>query len=154
MKKRYVATFMILVILVMIMHTGVLAQEKSGSYYLELEEYVETYNSNLGSIPGIVKRLFANENINFYISFDQGEEVIGVATSGSCEILTFQAEELGNPTLLAYIDGAMIDAALAEGTQEKALEAVNSIKLEGVGFMKKMKVAFLNLMLKVVSWFI
>ena len=152
--KKFFAAFSVLLVLAAVLPAAGLAQEDPNGYFEELEGYVDLYNANLESIPGVVKRLFANERINFYISLADGEEIIGVVTSGGCEILEFKEGEVENPTLLAYVDGEKIAEALASPSQEKALEVVNSIRIEGVGFMKKVKVAFLNLVRTVAGWFL
>jgi hypothetical protein len=154
MNKKVMTAALVVFLLIAIFPGASLAQqEASGSYFAELEGYVDLYNSNLASIPGIVKRLFSNERINFHIALSEGEEIIGVSTSETCEILEFVDGALETPTLRVYIEGEIIDDLMANPSQEKALAAINSIKIEGVGFFNKLKVAFVNLIRTVSNWF-
>lgn len=155
MNKKIMTAILMVVLLIAIFPGASLAQqeEAAGSYFAELEGYVDLYNSNLDNIPGIVKRLFSNERINFHIALSEGEEIIGVSTSKTCEIMEFVEGALETPTLRVYIEGEIIDDVRANPTQEKALAAINSVRIEGVGFFNKLKVAFVNLVRTVFSWF-
>jgi hypothetical protein len=143
----------LVVLLLIAIFPGASLAEGDESYFSMLEGYVDLYNSNLDTIPGIVKRLFSNERVNFHIALAEGEEIIGVSTSGTCEITEFVEGALENPTLRVYIEEETIDDLMADPSKEKALAAINSLKIEGVGFFNKLKVAFVNLMRTVSGWF-
>jgi hypothetical protein len=149
MKSKVLRALLAVLLLSALLPAGACAE----TYYEQTVGYVDLYNENLESIPGLVKRLFASERINFHIALAEGEEIIGVATSGSCEILEFQEGGLENPTLLVYIKAETIEGIKADPSQEKVLAALKELRIEGVGLVKKLKVAFLNLVRMVAGWF-
>ena len=141
-RSKILTALLIAAMLVIAMHTVVLAQS---DFYDSLEGYVAAYNENLDKVPGLAKRMFANERINFYIATGNGEEIIGVATDAECAILEFVSGEIENPTIRAYIDGDVIQDLMDDFSISKALSALRGIRLEGVGFAKVIKVFFLNI---------
>ena len=140
--NRKVCSILLIVVLLLGIPWPVMAQ---GEFFNSLEGYVSDYNENLDSVPGLAKRMFANERVNFYIQKDGEEEIIGVATDHECAILEFVSGEIDEPTMRAYIDGHVIYELMDDFSVNRALEALQGIRLEGVGFAKTIKVFFLNI---------
>ena len=156
-KKTLFTTLILALLLFLLIPLTTMAQDqdmKSAVYYDILSEYVGLYNDNLDEIPGVIKRIFAKERIIVYIARDSEDEAIGVATSKDTEIIEFVQGELTEPTMLVYINGDTIDSLIANPSQGAAVEALNELKIEGVGFFKKIKVAFLNILISVSGWFL
>ncbi len=152
LKKRMIAILLMLGIVLTFVSGTVVAA--STEYYDELADYVEDYNDNLDKVPSLAKRMFANERVNFFIKVGDDEEIIGVATDAECAITEFESGGLEDPTIRAYIDGAVIEDLQSDFTLSKALAALKGIRLEGVGFGKVVKVFFLNIFKAVSGLFV
>ena len=142
MKKRLLAMLLMVILILTVVGTTVLAGD---DFYNGLEGFVEGYNDNLDKVPSLAKRMFANERVNFHIQISDGEEIIGVVTDADCAILEFAEGGVENPTIRAYIEGAVIEDLKSDFSVSRALEALKGIRLEGVGFGKIIKVFFLNI---------
>lgn len=155
MQLKRVSLYMLVVACILSLSPAAVWGQPSQTYYQKLEGHVGSYNTSSEKIPGIVKRLFGNEKINFYIGLaDGGEETIGVEISaGGKSIDKFAAEELEKPTMRVYVSGAAIDGVLQNPSMDSALEVIAAMKIEGVGLMKKGKVFLINTVSRVLGWF-
>ncbi len=142
MHRKILSILILVSLLLMVIQVPVSA---AGEYYTSLEGYVSDYNENLDKVPSLAKRMFANERVNFHIKMDDEEEIIGVATDSECAIDEFVDVEIDDPTIRAYIDGAVIDDLKDDFSVSRALEALKGIRLQGVGLGKVIKVFFLNI---------
>ena len=156
MNKNLIKVALTLILLVVsLIPSNIKCQERAENlYYSILEEYVDLHNNNLEAIPGIIKRIFANERVIFNIYNDFGDEVIGVVTSSDLEILKYVNENLEDPTMLIFIEGSLIDSLLANPSAGAVIEALNEIEIEGVGFFNKVKVFFIKILIGISGWFV
>ncbi len=142
MQKKLLSVLLVVLLLIGLIQVPVWA---AGEYFASLEGYVSDYNENLDKVPSLAKRMFANERVNFHIKIGDEEEIIGVATDAECRVDEFVEGEIDDPTIRAYIDGAVIDDLKSDFSVSRALDALKGIRLQGVGFGKVVKVFFLNI---------
>jgi hypothetical protein len=142
LQRKFLSILLVVILLLSAIQFPVFA---AGEYFASLEGYVSEYNENLDKVPSLAKRMFANERVNFHIKIGDEEEIIGVVTDAECAVEEFVDGEIDDPTIRAYIDGAVIDDLKDDFSVSRALEALKGIRLQGVGFGKVVKVFFLNI---------
>jgi cysteine-rich repeat protein len=117
----------------------------------QLEENIDSLNGLMDQAPGMVKSIFGNERMNFYI-LEKPMLTFNVITSDGI-ITEIGGTELENPTMVVLIKkGTLKQIREKKLTPMDALDN-GKIEYKGVGFLKKIKAGILNLGLKIFSLF-
>lgn len=132
----------------------------SADLYEDLEKKVDKYNENVGKVPAIFKKIFANQRVNSYISMNDGSElIIGVVIDNNMNnmrIIEFTKGGIKNPTLIVRTDEKTVnDIMNSDSPGKDAVKALEdgSIKIEAVGFVNKIKFVFVRFSIKLLKLF-
>ena len=129
----------------------------SADLYKDLEKKVDKYNENVGKVPAIFKKIFANQRVNAYISMNDGSElIIGVVIGNNMRITEFTKGGIKNPTLIVRTDEKTVnDIMNSDSPGKDAVKALEDgrIKIEAVGFVNKIKFVFVKFSIKLLKLF-
>lgn len=137
--------------------TGRAIDDNSLYYYISNpEKAADSYNENIGQVPGFVKTMFGNERINAALTLDNGSiESFGIITEKG-KIAHIQKGFIDNPSLFVKTDEAVINGLIKSDNQLAYLRnAINTkaIEYRAVKIKTKVKTAAANFLLKAYSVF-
>ena len=145
MKKKFI--FSLLVILLIV---------SMASFSLaSLEENLEFVKTGVigHELYGPIGTLFGDEEVNIYVTLDNGEElVVGLVTEDEL-IKSIEIGELSDPSLNVYTTEAVINGILVSSNSNNAIKSAfysDEITYEGVGFFNTIKFAILSVFIDMI----
>ncbi len=140
----------LLVVLILVSSPAVFAW--SDADHNLLQQKSDKYNQNVDRVPGILIFLFGNEKINLDLSACQTDCVIGMQTSDG-RIVSLSRSPVPNPTVKARMKESTLRMLL--NSQDGRTDFANALKsgeidFEGVGILKKIQLALVKQILKLV----
>ncbi len=109
------------------------------------------------ALPGPLATLFGNEQINFHIQLENGEEaVIGLVTENKV-VKSVSSSGVAKPTLNVYTSEAVIKEITSSASPPAALLTAlkeEKITYKAVGFFNKIKFAFLSVFSNIAALFV
>jgi len=107
-------------------------------------------------IPGVLGKVFKNENVNFHVAKNDGTTVvIGLVTEDKI-VKSLSVGELEKPSLNVYIDENTLTEMTSSNNPFPVLEKAmddGRVTYKAVGFMNKIKFAFLGAFSSIVKVF-
>jgi hypothetical protein len=105
------------------------------------EQLKQEYNSNLASVPWIIKTIIGSERINFYLTAES-EQIIFGAIMKKARILELKKEKITHPTLNVYVSEETINKIInKELTLQQALDT-KEIRIESQRIRTSIKLWF------------
>jgi hypothetical protein len=137
--------------------TGRVIDDNPLYYYISNpEKAADSYNENIGQVPGFIKTMFGNERINAALTLDNGSiESFGIITEKG-KITHIQEGFIDNPSLFVKTDETVINGLIKSDNQLAYLRnAINTkaIEYRAVKIKTKVKIAAANFLLKAYSIF-
>lgn len=137
--------------------TGRVVDDNSLQYYTSNpQKAADTYNQNIGKVPGFVKTMFGDERINAVLTLDNGTiESFGIITKKG-KIVSIQKGFLDNPSLFVKTDEKVLNKFLESGNQVAYIRnALNTkaIDFQATNIKTRVKITTASLMLRTYSAF-
>jgi hypothetical protein len=114
-----------------------------------LDTLKEVFNTGESELPGLVEKIFGNERVAIYL---EDGYTFGVVLDDG-KIIEFKEGKVSNPGINIYIKNQLfVDSNAGDVDLVRSL-GTKDIRIEGVGFLKKIKVGTIISTLKVLSMF-
>ena len=132
MRRRAMVMLGVWVMCLLVMATPVAAQ---GQYYRTLNPYVSTYNASVQAIPGFLRGMLRDQQVEIIIQQGSGnDEYVGVLTDGQSQITEFLSQAPETPTLRVTVTPGTVERLIEENSGVAVLGAIGSdIRIQGVG---------------------
>lgn len=137
--------------------TGRAIDDNPLDYYISNpEKAADSYNENIGKVPGFIKTMFGNERINAALTLENGSiESFGIITKKG-KVVSIQKGFIDNPSLFVKTDETTINRFLESSNQVAYIR--NALNTKAIDFQAnniktKVKLTAATLLLKTYSKF-
>jgi len=130
---------LLILLILLLLITPALANDLQNILNNNTEQLKQGYNSNLASVPWVIKTLvIGSERVNFYLN-TKSEQIIFGAVMKRARILELKKEKITNPTLNVYVSEETINKIInKELTLQQALDT-KEIRIESQRIRTSMK---------------